>query len=197
MIHQKKTTTITNKVSHLDIGETGIAKHLLVGDHFVFLSGRDQREHEITKDQGSHFEYDGRPNKILSKDMAVKRVGNHVPGEKTQRAVSALKAAIDNLTRDGDLSAWMSSMSDVVSVVIGYGMEEVVVKLEKLEKLGTSLFSHAKGRRNRTALDTLSTHSVKEWKRATTDAINSLQSVMMVESPLRYLVRKIIKQYSK
>lgn len=181
-------------MARLDVGETGPAKHLVVGDRFVFVGGPDGREHEITDDHGSHFEYDGRPNKVLSKDAAVKRAGAHDVGERTDRVVSALEAAIKSLNRAGDLSAWMTSMSDVVSTVLNYGMEEVVLKLEKLEKLGTALFSQAKGRRDRTALETLDTRSYKEWNRATADAVASLRSVMIVESTLRPLVQEIVRQ---
>lgn len=181
-------------MARLDVGETGLAKHLVVGDRFVFVGGPDGREHEITNDHGSHFEYDGRPNKVLSKGMAVKRAGAHDVGERTDRVVSALQAAIKSLNRSGDLSAWMASMSDVVSMVVNYGMDEIVLKLEKLEKLGTGLFSQAKGRRDRTAIETLDTRSYKEWNRATADAIESLRSVMVVESTLRSLVQKIVRQ---
>jgi len=181
-------------VARLDIGETGPAKHLVVGDRFVFVGGPDAREHEITDDHESHFEYDGRPNKILSKNTAVRRAGAHNVGERTDRAVATLEAAIKNLNRSGDLSAWMASMSDVVSTVLNYGMEEVVLELEKLEKLGTALFSQAKGRRNRTALETLDTRSYKEWNRATADAVASLRSVMVVESTLRPLVKEIVRK---
>lgn len=181
-------------MARLDVGETGIAKHLVVGDRFVFVGGPDGREHEVTDDHGSHFEYDGRPNKILSKDAAVKRAGAHDVGERTDRVVSALEGAIKNLNRAGDLSAWMTSMSDVVSTVLNYGMEEVVLELEKLEKLGTALFSQAKGRRDRTALETLDTRSYKEWNRATADAVASLRSVVVVESTLRPLVKEIVRK---
>ena len=197
MISQKTiATTIANSVARLDVGETGPAKHLVVGDRFIFVGGPDSREHEVTDDHESHFEYDGRPNKILSKDTAVKRAGAHDIGERTDRVVSMLEAAIKNLNRVGDLSVWMSSMSDVVSTVLNYGMEEVVLKLEKLEKLGTALFSQAKGRRDRNAIETLDTRSYKEWNRATSDAVTALRSVMVVESSLRPLVQDIVKQYS-
>jgi hypothetical protein len=181
-------------VARLDVGEIGPAKHLTVGDRFVLVSGRDNREHEITADHGSHFEYDGRPNKMLSKDEPVRRAGKHDVGERTDRVVSQLEGAIKLLNQSGDLSAWMSSMSDVVSSVLNYGMDEVVLQLEKLEKLGTALFSQAKGRRDRTALETLDTRSYKEWNRAAADAVAALRSSIVAEGSLRPLVQEIIKQ---
>lgn len=190
----KTTTIIANHVTHLDIDETGSAKHLAVGDRFVFVGGPDSREHEVTNDFGSHFEYDGRPNKRLSKDTPIKRVGTHDVGERTNRIVSALETAIKRLNQTGDLSLWMSSMSDIVSVAINYGMNEIVLKLEKLEKLGTGLFSHAKGRRNYSAIETLDARSRKEWNQTSADAIAALKSVMVVEASLRLLVQKILRQ---
>lgn len=191
----KTTTIITNHVTHLDIGETGSAKHLAVGDRFVYVGGPDNREHEITNDYGSHFEYDGRPNKRLSKDTPVKRVGKHDVGERTNRAVSALETAIKKLNQTGDLSLWMSSMSDIVSIAINYGMSEIVQKLEKLEKLGTGLFSHAKGKHNKSAIDTLNVHSRKQWNQASADAVAAMQSVMIAETSLRILVKNIVRQH--
>lgn len=163
----------------------------------MFVGGADGREHEITDDHGSHFEYDGRPNKRLSKDEPVRRVGQHEVGERTDRVVSQLEGAIKLLNQSGDLSAWMSSMSDVVSSVLNYGMDEVVLKLEKLEKLGTALFSQAKGRRDHSAIETLDTRSYKEWNRTTADVVAALRAVIVAEGSLRPLVQKIVKQYGR
>jgi hypothetical protein len=107
--------------------------------------------------------------------------------------VSQLEGAIKLLNQSGDLSAWMSSMSDVVSSVLNYGMDEVVLQLEKLEKLGTALFSQAKGRRDRSALETLDTRSYKEWNRASSEAVAALRSVIVAEG-LRPVVQEIVRQ---
>jgi hypothetical protein len=178
---------------HLDIEQTGAAKHLVVGDRFVFVDGNDKREHVITADQDSHFEYDSRPNKHLSKDTLVKRVGTHDVGERKSRIVSSLEIAIKQLNKSGDISAWMISMSDIVSTAINYGMNETVLQLEKLEKLGTALFSHAKGRREKTAIETLDKRNVKEWNQASASAIESLRNSIMAETSLRSLIRKIVR----
>ena len=87
-------------------------------------------------------------------------------------------------------------MSDIVSTVLTYGMDEVVLQLEKLEKLGTALFSQAKGRRDRSAIETLDTRSYKEWNRATADALAALRSSIVAETALRPLVHGIVKRYS-
>jgi hypothetical protein len=184
-------------VTHLDVGETGAAKHLVVGDRFVFFGNADQREHVITADHGSHFEYDSRPNKRLSKDTLVKRSGAHDVGERTDRVVSALAGAIKQLNRYGDLSTWMSSMSDVVSTVLTYGMDEVVLQLEKLEKLGTALFSRAKGQRDRSAIETLDARSRKEWEHATASADAALRASIVAEATLRPLIKEIIRRYPR
>ena len=178
---------------HLDIEQTGAAKHLVVGDRFVFVDGNDKREHVVTADHDSHFEYDSRPNKHLSKDTLVKRVGAHDVGERKTRIVSSLETAIKQLNKNGDLSAWMVSMSDIVSTAINYGMNETVLQLEKLEKLGTALFSHAQGRREKAAIETLEKRASKEWNEASRTTLEMLRNSIMAETSLRTLIRKIVR----
>lgn len=147
----------------------------------------------ITDDHGSHFEYDGRPNKRLSKDAAVERVGRPDPGERTDRVVATLEGAVAALSSSGDVAAWMTAMGDVVSRAAAYGMDEVVLSLEKLEKLGTALFARAKGKRG-AAVDALDARSRKEWDRATADAAARLRASIVAESALRAVVQEIVRK---
>jgi hypothetical protein len=180
-------------VTRLDIGETGSAKNLLVGDRFVLINGSDNREHEITADHDSHFEYDGRPNKRLSKDQLVKRVGLHNKGERVDRIVTTLETAIKNLNKTGDVSSWMTSVGNVVSMAVNYNMSEAVLQIEKLEKLGTTIFSRAKGRRNHSAIETLDNKSRKEWNSAAENMITTLRSIIVAENSLRSVIQRIIR----
>jgi hypothetical protein len=70
-------------------------------------------------------------------------------------------------------------------------MKEVVLDLEKLEKLGTVLFSKSAGKNNKMAIDTLDPKSRKEWIRAEESATKMVEDSIVAESVLRKLVQKI------
>lgn len=187
-----KKSKIVRDVSRLEVDEIGQSNNLQIGDKFVFVSGPDKREHTITNNLESHFEYDGNPSRKLSKGEIVKRVGQHDSGERRGRTLDSLSSAIKTLNKTGDVASWMNAMSDVLSRVLSIGMKEVVLDLEKLEKLGTVLFSKSAGKNNKMAIDTLDPKSRKEWIRAVESATKMVEDSIVAESTLRNLVQKII-----
>lgn len=171
----------------LDVGESGLASHLAVGDRFVFLDDRAGREHVVTNDVESHFEYDGRPNKILSKSDMVRRVGEADQGERAERVVKMLRTAVARVEMDGDTSAWMESMANLASTLVAYGIPDAIGSVEKLERLGTAVFSRTRVRRG-AALDGLEPRRRKEWRSTVNDALDSLSGSTVTEALLRRLV---------
>lgn len=161
-----------------------------MGDRFAFADGRDGGEHEVTQDLGSHLEFDGRPNKRLSKDTMVKRVGEHDPGERTSIVLAALGRAVSELERGGDVSAWAASVSDVVSRAVAHGMGDVVLPLEKLGKQGAAVFARARPRQGEKAIDALAPAVRKRWA-AEARAVEALIQTSLMEG-VRAVVRGVL-----
>ncbi len=175
---------------HLEIDQVGPAKHLQVGDHFVFTDGENPGQHEVTQDHDSHLEFDGRVNKKLSKDVMVKRVGEHDPGERTERAVAALTGAVRALEQSGDIQQWNVTMSDVISRAAASGMEDAVMPLEKLSKQGAAVFSRARQQHGKMAIDLLVPAVRKRWS-ADVAGVTQVVRGSLMES-VRLLVRAVI-----
>lgn len=180
------------KASHrLEIGQLGSAKHLVVGDKFVLGDGSDPHEHTITHDQGSHFQYDNRVNKRLSKDTLVKRVGEFEIGERTNIVSVLLKNAVKAVETDADVNRWSASMTNIITRAANYGMQnDVVMALEKLEKHGSAVFSRVKMYNNKKAIDEVNPAVRKRWT-AEVNHVSSLISDALIEG-LRTLVRCIL-----
>ncbi len=177
----------------LEVDEVGPAKFLSVGDKFMFSGGVDANEHTVSQDLDSHFEYDSRPNKRLSKDTPVKRVGAPDPGERTERVVSALATAIRGLEMTGDVAQWANAVSDVISRAATYGMDEnVILSLEKLEKQGSAVFARARLQHGKAAVDSLNNAIRKRWA-ADVGAMTQMLRGALLED-LRALVRAIISE---
>lgn len=185
---------IVKDVPRLEVDEIGQSNNLQIGDKFVFVNGPDKREHTITNNLESHFEYDGNPSRKISKGEIVKRVGKYDSGERRARTIDSLNLAIKNLNKTGDVASWMNTMSDVLSRAFAIGMEDVILDLEKLERLGTRLFSKSAGKNNKMAIDTLDPKSRKEWIRAVESATKMVEDSIVAESVLRNLVQKIVKK---
>jgi hypothetical protein len=177
----------------LEVDETGIANNLRVGDRFKFVNFNDTREHVITNDHDSHYEYDGRLNKRLSKDTLVTRVGERDKGERLDRILSDLYEACRHLENSGDISLWMSAMSDIVHRAISYNMpQEVILKIEKLEKLGTDMFSKSKGKHGSSAYNTLEVKYKKQWELSKKDTQQTMKDSLFIETILRTLICQTI-----
>ncbi len=175
----------------LEVDEVGPASFLSVGDRFMFNGGSDAREHTVTQDFDSHFEYDGRPNKRLSKDTPVKRVGAPDPGERTERVVNALTTAVRGLEMTGDLAQWANAISDVISRAATYGMDEdVILSLEKLEKQGSAVFAHAQLSHGKKAIDSLNNAIRKRWVADVTGLTQKVRGALLEN--LRAYVREIL-----
>jgi hypothetical protein len=176
--------------NHLEIDEVGPASHLQVGDRFVFTDGKDGRQHEVTQDLESHLEFDGRPNKRLSKDVMVKRVGERDPAEMTERAVAALTAAVKNLERTGDVQQWAVAMSDVLARAAGSGMQDLLLPLEKLQKQGSAVFSKARPGHGKMAVDALVPAVRKRWAADVASVTQAVRSELL--EGVRHLVRAVL-----
>lgn len=176
----------------LEVNQVGPASFLKVGDKFVFTGGvPDKREHTITQDLESHLEYDGRPNKKLSKDQSVQRVGAPDPGENTERVVAALTNAVRALEQTGDVSQWAQGVTDVISRAAAAGMDQdVILALEKLEKQGSAVFARARVFHGKTAVEDLNVAIRKRWA-ADVNSVTQLVRSALLED-LRQLVRGII-----
>ncbi len=175
----------------LEVDEVGPASFLNVGDRFMFNGGPDAREHTITQALDSHFEYGGRPNKRLSKDTPVKRVGAPDPGERTERTVNALTTAIRGLEMTGDVAQWANAVSDVISRAATYGMDQdVIVSLEKLEKQGSAVFARANLSHGKKAVDSLNNAIRKRWAADVASVMQKVRGALLED--LRAYVREII-----
>lgn len=175
----------------LEVDEVGPASFLNVGDKFMFNGGPDAREHTITQDLDSHFEYDGRPNKRLSKDTPVKRIGAPDPGERTDRVVAALQTAVRGLELTGDVALWANAISDVISRAATYGMDQdVILSLEKLEKQGSAVFARAQLSHGKGAIDSLNNAIRKRWTADVSGVTQKLRGALLED--LRAFVREVI-----
>lgn len=175
----------------LDVGETGQAKNLDIGDSFRFVDGNDKKDHLITNDHGSHFEYDGRPNKRLSKDTLVVRVGKPNEGESKDKLVVMFDKACRDLEREGDVSAWLVSLNDVISRAITLGMDDLMRSFDKLERTSTASFSRSKGKRGSLAVDSLSVSDRKQWFAVKEEVRSQIQEFVVIES-FRAAIRSIL-----
>jgi len=185
---------VTN-LEHLEIDQVGPASKLQVGDRFVFTDGQDRREHEITQDLESHLEFDARPNKRLSKDVMVKRVGEHDPGERTERAVAALMSAVKGLEGSGNIQQWAVTMSDVISRAAASGMQDAILPLEKLQNQGAAVFSRTNGTHGKNAVDLLVPAVRKRWAADIATVVEIVRGSLM--ESVRQLVHEIVKQRSR
>ena len=170
---------------------------LAVGDRFVFFDARDGAEHEVTGDPDSHFEYDGRPNRRLSKDTLVKRVGKRDSGEALDRILDRLNMAVGRLQRDGDVSAWAGAVADILSRVTTHGMDDAAIPLEKLARLGDALFSKLRKRRGKDAVESLPTHDRKRWDAAVAgveDALSRAAELAEGVQAIRDVVSEVIRK---
>lgn len=174
----------------LEVDQVGPASQLQVGDRFVFTDRRDPNQHEVTQDLDSHFEYDGRVNRRLSKDVMVKRVGEPNLGERTDRAVTALTAAVKALESSGDVQAWTVAMTDVINRAAGSGMDDAIVPLEKLEKQGSAVFSKARPQHGKMAVDLLVPAVRKRWSADVGAAVQVIRSSLMEN--VRRVVRAVL-----
>lgn len=175
----------------LEVGETGQAKNLELGDTFRLVDGDDKRDHVVTDDHGSHFEYDGRPNKRLSKDTLVRRVGKPNEGESKDRLLNLYDASCRNLEKDGNVQAWLVALNDVISRAVSLGMDDAMPSFDKLERVSTAIFSRAKGKRGKLALDLLDTNDRKTWTSIKNATRQLIEDHLVVES-LRAIVRTLI-----
>ncbi len=180
----------------LEPGDRGPASSLNVGDRFTLIGGADAKEHQITQDLDSHLEYDGRPNKRLSKDTMVTRIGEHDPGERTASVVASLKQAVKGLEYSGDVSKWSVDVSDVVSRAASYGMSDVILSLEKLGKQGSAVFSKTRSQHGKMAADSLNNAVKRRWAADVGVVVKMMEQELMenVNSDvLRELVRAVLK----
>jgi hypothetical protein len=180
----------------LGIDQAGPASFLAVGDRFVLSAGEDTREHVVTRDLDSHFEYDGRPDKRLSKDTPVKRVGTPDPGEQTARVVAALSHAVNNLEQTGDMATWANSIADVVSKAVTCGMsDDVLSALEKLERQGSAVFARARVSHGKAAVDDLNVAVRKRWTADVNQAKSRVETALAEGvDVLRQVVREVIQR---
>lgn len=179
----------------LEVEEVGPASFLSVGDKFMFHGGSDGREHTITQDLDSHFEYDGRPNRRLSKDTPVKRVGAPDPGERTERVVQALTNAVRGLEATGDQSEWANAMADVIQRAATYGMDDVILPLEKLQKQGAAVFARARVFQGKSAADDLNVAIRKRWAADVNAVAQKLRdSILESRNTLREVIREVIQK---
>lgn len=176
----------------LEVNQAGPASFLQVGDKFIFTGGTpDNREHTVTQDLSSHFEYDGRPNKKLSKDTPVQRVGAPDPGETTERVVAALTNAVRGLEQTGDVAKWAQSVADVISRAAAAGMDQdVVLSLEKLEKQGSAVFARARVYHGKSAVEDLNAAIRKRWAADVNAVVQSVRGALLED--LREFVRGVI-----
>lgn len=175
----------------LDIDEVGPASFLTVGDKFMFHGGNDAREHTVTQDLDSHFEYDGRPNKRLSKDTPVRRVGAPDPNERAERITSILQLAVKNLEQTADTTKWTVAMSDLIQRAAAYGMgEKAIQSIERLEKQGSAVFARARVYHGKSAVEDLNAAVRKRWSAEVNATVQALQNALLED--LREVVRGII-----
>lgn len=173
----------------LDVGQNGIASQLVVGDRFRFHDGPDQRIHVVTTDRESHYEYDGRADLKLSKDVAITRVADDEGRDQTSVEAS-LRSAVTALHRDGDVAAWMMAMADVASRAQNAGSYGSVSTLDALERMGTNLFSQV------SSLAELDDESRADWLAHVEEALSQFRSNVQTEclspsmSDLRLFVRR-------
>ncbi len=177
---------------HLEIDQVGPATQLKIGDQFVFTDGQDRQQHEVTQDLDSHLEFDGRPNKRLSKDVMVRRVGERDPGEMTERAVAALTTAIRNLEGSGNVQQWAVDMSDVINRAAGSGMGDAILPLEKLQNQGAAVFSRVNKAHGKKAVDQLVSAVRKRWAADVASVLDVVRGSLMEN--VRTLVREVIRQ---
>jgi len=181
---------VTTPKEQLEIDQIGPASKLQVGDLFVFIDGSDSNQHEVTQDLDSHFEYDGRVNKKLTKDMMVQRVGAPNLGERTARAVTALQTAVKSLEQTGNVQQWAVMMSDVISRVGASGMHDAVLPLEKLAKQGSAVFAKVRQAHRKLAVDQLVPMVRKRWAADVTSVIQIIHNSLMED--VRRLVRAVL-----
>ena len=176
---------------HLEIDQVGPAVQLNVGDRFVFMDGTDGREHQVTQDVESHLEFDGRPNKRLSKDVLVKRIGEHDPGERTERGIAALTATVKALEGSGDVQQWAIAMSDVINRAAGSGMHNAIIPLEKLQNQGNAVFSRVNQAHGKTAVNQLVPAVRKRWAADVASVVEIIRG-SLIENTLRQIIREAI-----
>lgn len=175
----------------LRVGESGMSTGLKVGNRFVFVDGRDKKEHTVTNDLGSHFEYDGKPNKILSKGETVTRVGEADPNENLYHYKEELKNTLYNLETVGDIGAFLDR---------GEGAINFLAKLQNggkisdtLLKIAIDVFSDAPKRHGKKSIDLLDRKKRNEYLSAKKDAFDLIDQNIS-ESVIRELISEIIKK---
>lgn len=181
---------MTDPKHHLEIDQIGPANQLQVGDQFVFTDGKDRNQHEVTQDHDSHLEFDGRVNKKLSKDVMVKRVGEHDPGERTERAVATLTACVRGLETSGDIQQWNIVMSDMISRAAASGMQDTLTPLEKLAKQGAAVFSKVRSAHGKAAIDLLVPAVRKRWAADVASVIQTVRGSLLED--VRRVVRAVL-----
>lgn len=175
----------------LRVGESGMSTGLKVGNRFVFVDGRDKKEHTVTNDLGSHFEYDGRPNKILSKGETVTRVGEANPNENLDHYKTELENALHQIETVGDIGVFLDR---------GEGAINFLAKLpdggkvaDTLLKIAIDVFSDAPKRHGKKPIDLLDRKKRDQYLSAKEAAFNLIKTNLS-ESVIRELVSEIVKR---
>lgn len=181
---------MASPVHHLEIGQAGQANNLLVGDYFVRVDDPNGKPKQVTNDLGSHFEFDGRVNKKLSKDTMVRRVGEAADGELALRASETFRAAVQALELNGDVQQWSVMMSDVLSRAVSAGLEDVLLPLEKLEKQGSAVFAKARRSHDQAAAASLTPAVRKRWVADVRDVATRMEAPMA--EAFRHFVRSTL-----
>lgn len=176
----------------LKVGESGMATDLKVGDRFVFVDqGRDKKQHTITNDAQSHFEYDGRPNKILSKAETVTRVGEADPNENLDHYSNELKNALHQLETVGDIGVFLDRGEGAINFLAK--LPEGGKIADTLLKVAIDVFSDAPKRHGKKPIDLLDRKKRNEYLSAKEEAFNLIKTNLS-ESVIRELVSEIIKK---
>lgn len=179
-------------VKHLDVNEIGYANDLKVGDSFLFKNSADSNQHLITSDEGSHFVYDNKPSKKLSKDTLVQRVGKRDPKETLERAKAFFEHAIKEIEANGDVVQWVSNVEKLQSMLATYNYSELSLQiLDKLQKLGVALFGKSKGKKQSKAIDTLQSSDRKKWQEEVKFAKSKLLQEQIYEN-LKVKIRRVL-----
>lgn len=176
----------------LKVGESGIATDLKVGDRFVFVDqGRDKKQHTVTNDVGSHFEYDGKPNKILSKAETVTRVGEANPNENLDHYKTELENALHQIETVGDIGVFLDRGEGAINFLAKLPQGGKIA--DTLLKVAIDVFSDAPKRHGKKPINLLDRKKRDQYLSAKEAAFNLIKTNLS-ESVIRELVSEIAKR---
>jgi len=175
----------------LKIGDSGLASELKVGHRFIFLNQKDKKEHVITSDMESHFLYDNKPNKILSKAEIVKRIGEANPNEDLEHYQNQLESSLKDLENTGDIGTFLDRGESSINYLAS--LEKGGKVADNLLKIAIDVFSDAPKRHGKSSIQLLDRKKRQEYQSAKEQAFDLIRSNLS-ESIIREVISEIIQK---